>query len=289
MATKKQTKTLISKPFQYNVGLETQYKRELSSLANAMLKDITERIASIYRANKSDISFAMDGIANDMKKVLADLRKKYERIFRIQGTEYAKKMVMRQLRQSRVSFQSAMKELFPEESLVISGSVLSDEMKEVVEASIMENVSLIKSIPEQYLDRVAGAVTRSIQAGGSIKQLKQEIVKYNGMTRRRADNIALDQTRKTYTSINLRNMQKYGIKKVKWIHSGGGQHPRSYHLTRWDGKSEPPNGLNGYVFDIDRPPIIQRAEGNIQEIRGYPAQLPNCKCTMAAVVEIEPV
>ena len=254
-----------------------------------MLKDITERIASIYRANKSDISFAMDGIANDMKKVLADLRKKYERIFRIQGTEYAKKMVMRQLRQSRVSFQSAMKELFPEESLVISGSVLSDEMKEVVEASIMENVSLIKSIPEQYLDRVAGAVTRSIQAGGSIKQLKQEIVKYNGMTRRRADNIALDQTRKTYTSINLRNMQKYGIKKVKWIHSGGGQHPRSYHLTRWDGKSEPPNGLNGYVFDIDRPPIIQRAEGNIQEIRGYPAQLPNCKCTMAAVVEIEPV
>ena len=286
---KKQTKVLTSQPLQSNVGIEKQYKKELATLCNSMLKDITERIAAIYRANKGEVSFAMDGIASDMKKVLADLRKKYERIFRTQGTEYAKKMVMRQLRQSRVSFQSAMKDLFPEESLVISGSVMSPEMKEVVEASIMENVSLIKSIPEQYLDRVAGSVTRSIQAGGSIKQLKQEILKYNGMTRRRADNIATDQTRKTYTSINLRNMQKYGIKKVKWIHSGGGQHPRNYHMTRWDGKSNPPNGLNGYIFDIDKPPIIQKAEGNIQEIRGYPSQLPNCKCTMAAVVEIEPV
>ena len=290
MATKKkQTKILISKPFQVNVGLEKKYKRELTSLCNSMLKDISEKIASVYRANKSDVSFAMDGIANDMKNVLSELRKKYERIFRVQGTEYAKNMVMRQLRQARISFQNLMEDLFPKESLVLSGSALSDEMKEVVEASIMENVSLIKSIPEQYLDRVAGAVTRSIQAGGSIKQLKQEIVKYNGMTRRRADNIATDQTRKTYTSINLRNMQKYGIKKVKWVHSGGGQHPRSYHLARWDGTSEPPNGLNGYIFDIDSPPIIQKAQGNIQEIRGYPAQLPNCKCTMAAVVEIEPV
>lgn len=276
---------ITSKPLQYNVGLYSEYKKELTSLCNDMLKEITLAIGELYRREKHTI--AMDGITSDFDSKLQQLRQKYDEIFQKRGEEYAKKMVMRQLRQSKFSLHSILKEFFPNETLVLAGSAISPELKEVMQASISENVSLIKSIPEQYLDRINGAVMRSIQGGGSIKQLKTEIAKYNGMTRRRADNIAIDQTRKAYTSINLRNMEMYGIKKAKWIHSGGGQHPRTYHLTRWDGSSYPPNGLNGYVFDIDNPPIIQKAQGNQPEIRGYPSQLPNCKCTMAAVIEFD--
>ena len=37
--------------------------------------------------------------------------------------------------------------------------------------------------------------------------------------------------------------------------------------------------MNGYVFPIDFPPIIDRKTGE----RGYPGQLINCKCHMEPV------
>ena len=180
-----------------------------------------------------------------------------------------------------------------EEIPSLAGSVIPRDMEQVIKASIMENVSLIRSIESKYFEQITGAVARSMQAGGSIKQLKQEILHYNGMTRRRADIIANDQSRKAYMSINLRNMAKAGIQKVEWVHSGGGYTVREYHYRKWDGVSGKddghPNGLNGFIFDIDKPPVIQEAKGKQQEIRGYPAQLPSCKCVMRAIVEIDPV
>ena len=291
---KKETKTtLTSDAFRYSPALEIEYKRILRGLVDSMLKEVAKGLVNSYRKNKE--GFALDSAFNNIDDNLKSLEKKYRRIFETRGEEAAKKMVMRQLRYCRSSFKKVMAKLLPKETEVpaITGSVIPRDMEEVIKASIMENVSLIKSIQQKYFEQVTGSVARSMQAGGSIQQLRDEILKYNGMTRRRADIIAYDQTRKTYQAINLRNMSKAGIQKAMWVHSGGGQTVREYHYRKWDGvsgiKDGRPNGLNGFVFDIDKPPVIQQAEGKQQEIRGYPAQLPNCKCIMRAVVELEGV
>ena len=291
MAQKKTT--IESEPFRYSQALENEYKREIRSLVNAMLKDVAKSLVDTYRQNKE--GFALDSAATNIADVIRELEKKYRRIFETQGEEMAKKMVMRQLRYSRSAFKKVMAKLMPKETEMptITGSVIPLDVQDVVKASIMENVSYIQSIQQKYFEQVVGSVTRSMQAGGSIKQLRDEILKYNGMTKRRADIIAYDQTRKAYMSINLRNMKNAGIQKVMWMHSGGGYTVREYHYRKWDGVSGKedghPNGLNGFIFDINNKPVIQEADGKQQEIRGYPAQLPNCKCVLKAIIELEPV
>jgi uncharacterized protein with gpF-like domain len=239
--------------------------------------------------------FALDKSFKSIDEKITDLQKKYRDIFESKGFELAKRMVLKQVRYSRSILQNVLKKVLPtgSEPPVIKGSIIPKDIEPVIKACIMENVSLIKSIEERYFEQIVGAITRSMQAGGSIKQLSSELMKYKGMTKRRADIIAYDQTRKAFQSINLRNMNKAGIRKAMWIHSGGGQTVREYHYRKWDGVSGindgHPNGLNGFVFNIDEPPVIQEANGNQLEIRGYPAQLPNCKCVMRAVIELEPI
>lgn len=293
MAAKKQI--LKSDIFTYSPALERQYRMELKGLVDKMLKEVSEKLVAAYRKNKSGFTFATDGAFTNIDDQLKDLEKKYRELFARQGEEAAKRMVLRQLKYNRSSFTKIMKKLMPtdEEIPTLAGSVIPRDLEQVIKASILENVSLIKSIESKYFEQITGSVARSMQAGGSIKQLRQEILHYNGMTRRRADIIANDQTRKAYMSINLRNMSKAGIQKVEWVHSGGGYSVREYHYRKWDGVSGKddgrPNGLNGYIFDIDKPPVIQFQQGKQPEVRGYPAQLPNCKCVLRAIVEIDPV
>src|SRR5690606_26092523 len=135
-----------------------------------------------------------------------------------------------------------------------------------------ENVSLIKSIPEKYFTDVTGSVMRSITTGQGIKDLITQIEKYDGITERRAKNIALDQTRKAYNMINKQRMMTAGFKKFKWLHSGGGQHPRKDHIA-----------MNGNVYSFDDLPVIDKKTGE----RGIPSQLINCGCVMQPVYEFE--
>lgn len=55
------------------------------------------------------------------------------------------------------------------------GSVITKSLRPILQATISENVRLITSIPEQYYDKVSGAVERSMQFGGSLKGLQTEI------------------------------------------------------------------------------------------------------------------
>ena len=68
-------------------------------------------------------------------------------------------------------------------------------------------------------------------------------------------------------------LQAVGLNKYEWIHSGAGQQPREFHR----------DVLNGQIFDLDDPPIIDEDTGE----RGIPSQLINCRCTMRPVLEFE--
>ena len=142
-----------------------------------------------------------------------------------------------------------------------------------MKALVFENVSLIKSIPDEYFKQITGAVARPIENGEGDRWLAKELKDYGAKTDRRAQLIAQDQTRKAYNSINLRNFQENNVRKLKWLHSGGSRDPRPYHK----------DVLDGQIFDIDDPPIIDPKTGE----RGYPGQLPYCRCVMAAVLDFE--
>lgn len=293
---------VVAAPMNYNAGLENAYKIALMDILRPMIQEASQTVMAMYRQQKSEISFATDGITENMNELIERLRVKYKAIFEEQGTRAANKMVKDELRQSRLSLSYVLSRIRQDvnkpnvvrpveaeteaaartsepilNDFAIKGSMVSDQTREVIQAAIVENVNLIKSIPDQYFNRISESVMRAISGNSSIAQLQDEIGHYNGITRRRAQLIATDQTRKAFTNVTLRQMQDLKIKKFKWLHTGGSREPRHYHLATY------PIGLNGGIFSMDRPPIIDKRTG----VRGFPAQLPNCKCVMAPVVDLD--
>ena len=154
------------------------------------------------------------------------------------------------------------------------------------EDAIQDNVNLIKTIPSKYFDKIGKAVELRTVGKMSRGALVKRIRELGGVTQRRAELIADDQTAKVTERMMLARCRNAGIKRVMWLHSSISMHPRDYHKTRWDGHTGKfngkPNGLNGYIFPIDKPPVIDRKTGE----RGYPAQLINCHCFLTPVIEL---
>lgn len=146
-----------------------------------------------------------------------------------------------------------------------------------VTASAGEAAGLIKRVPAEFLPQIQGDVMRSITQGEGLKDLLPALKAREVKVKNWAENVARDQTRKTYATVNRTRAEEAGITKFRWIHSGGSNEPRKHHMARW------PAGLNGGVFSFDDPPVIDPRTGE----RGFPAQAPYCGCIMQFVVELE--
>ena len=153
------------------------------------------------------------------------------------------------------------------------------------EDAIEDNVNLIKTIPSKYFDKIGKAVELRTVGKMSRGALVKRIKELGGVTQRRAELIADDQTAKVTERMMLARCRNAGIKRVMWLHSSISMHPRDVHRRKWDGHTgkfnRKPNGFNGYIFDIDKPPYDPVAKQYV-----YPAQLPNCKCTLIPVISV---
>jgi SPP1 gp7 family putative phage head morphogenesis protein len=196
------------------------------------------------------------------------LTKKWEQIFNVKSGPLSQKMADDANASSKYALHQSLKQLSG--GLSLKTSIMTGTLNTVMKAIIAENVGLIKSIPSQYFTQIQGAVMRSISQGNGLQDLQPFFEKQKGMTKRRAKNIALDQTRKAYNGLNKGRMQALKIDQYEWLHSGGGQHPRPQHIA-----------MSGNIYSLSNPPIIDDDTGE----RGIPGQLINCKCRMRPVVK----
>lgn len=234
---------------------------------------------------------------------LERLRVKFAQLFDEEARPIATEFFNRNITYTKSSFRAATKPLLEaqEEELrnakrkamssQVRFEVKIDGRRDRLELSqfrdgIEDNVNLIKTIPERYFDKIGKAVelrTRGKMTRGALVKRIKEI---GGVTQRRAEMIADDQTAKVTEAMMLARCRNAGVKRVMWVHSGISMEPRDYHKRRWDGHTGKfngkPNGLNGYVFNIDTPPVIDEKTGE----RGFPAQLINCKCFLTPVLEL---
>lgn len=131
-------------------------------------------------------------------------------------------------------------------------------MQDALNASIAENVGLIRSIPEQYLTQVEGIVMRSYTAGRDLETMTKELRARYPITKRRAELIARDQSNKLNATVTRTRRLELGLTKAVWIHSGGGKEPRQSHVK-----------FSGKEFDIEKGAYIDGE--HIQ-----PGELINC-------------
>lgn len=92
-------------------------------------------------------------------------------------------------------------------------------LQEYIEASVFENVNLITSVKQQYLDRVESIVMNGMRSGLGVTAIGRQLQEQTGVARRRANFIARDQVAKLNNDVAKRRMQQSGIKHFKWLTS----------------------------------------------------------------------
>lgn len=205
-------------------------------------------------------------------EVIADFKDKYIDIYDKFAERTVRTFVNRTLDNSDRTVVKSLENMNADK-LKIKRNIKSPEIDATVEAIVEENLSLIKSIPEEFFKKLTFSMSQAIQNGQSLTQFKKQLMKVKGMTERRASMIARDQSNKAYNSLSRRKLQACGVSQFEWIHTGIAKTPRPYHK----------NVLNHKIFDFDEPPVIDPNTGE----RGYPAQLINCRCMMRPVVSFE--
>ncbi len=269
---------LLGKKLNYNASLQIRYESAMRKLLKQMVSETKEKILNIFKNQYSKDFFKQqkkmamdDNVQSRSKKVLNELTKKFKYLFDKNANEITTNMMDDTKKYSDNSLQSSLKQLSG--GLSLNTSVVPKGMEEVTQALIDENVSVIKSIPEEYLSKVSQSVMRSISSGEGLKSLIPDLQKYTDQSYRKVKNIAVDQTHKAYNSINKQKMQALGVKKFKWIHSGGGQFPRKSHMA-----------ISGNIYSFDNLPL----KGEEGFVNGqYPGQAIHCGCTMTPIIEFD--
>lgn len=98
---------------------------------------------------------------------------------------------------------------------------------------IAQNTALIKSIPEQHMARVETIIRSGVMAGESPRSLAKKIQEAGGVTKRRAELIAVDQIGKANGELTQYRQEDLGIKSYKWKTSRD-ERVRPEHQARQD-------------------------------------------------------
>lgn len=259
-------------------GVAMRYAAHLDVLVRQMTSETRDELLKLF--NHPDVKehfakhgtvYAMDAVSpSSQARIVANaLKRKFEQLFGREAKPVAETMTGQANKASASAIATSLKELSG--GLTLSTDVVTGPMAEFMTGTIARNVALIKSIPAQYFQDIQDATMRSITDGKGLADLVPALQQYEGITERRAKNIAIDQTHKAYNGLNKGRMQAVGVHQFEWVHSGGGMHPRQRHID-----------MSGHVYSFANPPVIED-DGE----RGMPGQAINCRCTMVPVIRFE--
>lgn len=254
---------LILAPVLPNRSVEAQYRRGLDDEIKIMCAEVEETLARAYRRH-SPVLLAQDAAPADaLQEAIERLKERWRKRFDKLSEELAKYFATAASKRS----DARLRRLLKEGGISVEFHI-TPGMRDVMKATVHENVSLIKSIPQRYLQEVEGAVMRSVQAGRDLGPLAHYLVKERGVTKRRAAFIARDQNNKATAMFTRVRQTELGIKEAVWRHSHGGNTPRPTHVK-----------MDGKKYEI--------AKGMYDSAVGehvLPGQLPNCRCTSRSVI-----
>jgi uncharacterized protein with gpF-like domain len=246
-----------------NLGVAQAYYRRLMVLIDAMHRNVTYTIRVAYRRNPPENMATDRSPAAELEKAMKRLVARWTARFSSVAKAIAKRFAKQAEGRASAGLQASMSKA----GLSIQWK-LTPAANDAVQASIAENVALIKSIPSEYLTQVQGHVMRSVAAGGDLEALTKALTAQFGVTRRRAELIATDQNRKLTAVVQKTRMQEAGITQAIWVHSAGGKHPRPLHVKA---------GKERLIYNV--------AEGAlIDGKRIWPGTEINCRCVARPVV-----
>lgn len=246
-----------------NAGIQLAYQRKLEKLIDEMNKSVRYWLRAAYRKNEPVIAQDDALPASALRAAIRKLASRWQKQFDELAPELADYFSTAVAERSDATLKSILKK----GGFTVEFS-MTRAQRDVLEATINQNVSLIKSIPSEYFTQIEGMVMRSVQTGRDLSTLTKDLQHQFGVTRRRAEFIARDQNNKATSALNRARQDELGITTAKWRHSGGGRHPRPTHVA-----------MNGKTYDIKQGMYDSAVKKFI-----FPGEEPNCRCVSISIV-----
>lgn len=241
------------------------YRRQLNKLIEEMAASTEYWLTATYRQNEPKIA-ADETPADALRRSMKDLSKRWLAKFDVMSTKLAEYFAQSVEKRST----AAMKKILKDGGWTVSFQ-MTPAMRDVIDATVHENVALIRSIPQQYLSQVEGIVMRGVQNGRDLGVISKDLQERLGVTKRRAALIARDQSNKANASLTRARQLELGITHAQWVHSGGGKTQRKSHVKASKDK---------VIYDIKEgwfdPDVGERI---------LPGQLVACRCVGRPIIK----
>ncbi|KVZ03371.1 hypothetical protein WT64_11110 [Burkholderia stagnalis] len=245
------------RPSRPNRRAESWYRTQLLAIVSACDVAVRADVLPVLQRNEAEYSYTADDMASAFVRALnAALDVAATRV----AAQVAARARLLALRMTEICDESATEALRASVNAAIGVDIRAalqmQNLGGVLEAAAATNVRLIKSVPQQYFDRIAAQVLVSVQQGQRYTSIVESIQNETGVTERRAKLIARDQTSKLNSSITEARQTALGIEEYEWQTSGD-ERVRDSHAEN-DGK----------VFRWDSPPAET----------GHPGHDVGCRC-----------
>lgn len=128
-----------------------------------------------------------------------------------------------------------------------------EQLQTAIQASVFDNVRLIRTIPEQYLNQVENIVVTNARAGNRSSTIVSQLSEEFGVSQRRARFIARDQTAKVNGAVTQKRIEAAGFEMFQWVTSDD-ERVRDRH-------DDIANKITEYgpgVYRYDNPPLSDR-------------------------------
>ncbi|MGE4448580.1 MAG: phage minor head protein [Azospira sp.] len=257
----------LLKPVKPSHKVELWYKQQLLAVVAHLRKIAREELLPELK-RMEPLYAAGDGITRDAKVPRRPLESTFQRMGqRIGGIEQtANRLAALAVQRSADTVDDRLKAAIKSSVGVDISPVLtqSGPILDALRAATKDNIDLIKSIPEQYFEKLGDAVGKNMERGMRFEDLAKEIERIGDVTESRAKLIARDQTSKMNGAFNQARQTSLGIDKYQWQTSG-------------DERVRPEHDANdGEIFRWDSPPAT-----------GHPGHDVNCRCVAIPYFDLD--
>lgn len=244
-----------------NAGIGAAYRAKLERLIDEMHASLVYWITAAWRANPPEMAADDDSPAMGLRFNIRTLGQRWLSRFDKAAPELGQWFA----KAAKDRADWALRDTLRRAGFTVEFK-LTGATNDVMQATIGAQVGLIRSIAEKHLADVQGMVMRSVQTGRDLGTLTKELQAAYGMTRRRAAFIARSQNNIATATITRVRQTELGITTAKWLHSGGGRHPRPEHVA-----------MSGKTYDVTKGAFL---EGQWV----WPGTAPNCRCVARSIV-----
>ena len=252
----------ILPPIKPSRAIIALYQAILKQFIRDMIKDVNKNVIPAVKQTLEYVQEVVDANKIDqLKREIARLKEKYIKRYGLLAQKLPENVI-----------KKIQKDVGRRITNILAGEYavkfkLTKEQQIIAKLATVENVNLIKSIPQEFFKRLENDIYQSVSAGRDFPKLIKKIKNGYGVSERKSAMLAFDQTNKITERIDRETKKELGITKAIWRHSSIPKEPRHSHVSA-DGKK----------YDIRKGCYISGEW--IQ-----PGEKINCGCFSQAIIE----